>query len=58
VLGQNSKVVEYNPEINPESRFQQLGNSLHISVVRAQRLYNNRAWANPLVVKLTDVEFR
>ena len=58
VLGQNSQVVEYNPEINPESRFEQIGDYLHFSVVRAQRLYNNRAWGNPIVVKLTNVEFR
>ena len=58
VLGQNSKVVEYNPDINPESRFRQIGDYLHISVVRAQRLYNDRTWANPVIVKLTDVEYR
>ena len=58
VLGQNSKVVEYNPDIDPAAEFRQLPGSLIISVVRAQRLYNDRTWANPLVVKLTNVEFR
>jgi len=58
VLGQNSQVVEYNPNINPAAEFRQLPDSLIISVVRAQRLYNDRTWSNPLVVKLTDVEFR
>ncbi|MFH1965617.1 MAG: alpha-L-fucosidase [Acidobacteriota bacterium] len=58
VLGQNSLVVEYNPDINPAAEFRQLPDSLIISVVRAQRLYNDRTWDNPLVVKLTNVEFR
>ncbi len=58
VLGQNSQVVEYNPDINPTAEFRQLPDSLIISVVRAQRLYNDTTWSNPLVVKLTDVEFR
>ncbi len=57
VLGQNSKVVEYNPEIDPAAEFRQLPGSLIISVVRAQRLYNDRTWGNPLVVKLTNVDF-
>lgn len=57
VLGQNSKVLEYHPEANPEPRFSQNGEVLEIAVVRAQRLYNNRKWPNPVVVKLTNVEF-
>ena len=58
MLGQNSRVVEYNPDIDPAAEFEQLPESLVISVVRAQRLYNDRSWGNPLVVKLTNVEFR
>jgi len=57
VLGQNDKVVEYQPDIDPISGFQQKGDVLEISVVRAQRLYNNRKWPNPIVVKLENVEF-
>jgi alpha-L-fucosidase len=56
VLGQNDKVVEYNPEIDPKSRFIQKEDGLHISVVRAQRIYNNRKWPNPITVKLENVE--
>lgn len=58
VLGQNSRVVEYQPDIDPAAEFRQLPGSLLVSVVRAQRLYNDRTWGNPLVVKLTNVEFR
>ena len=57
VLGQNDKVVEYQPDTDPTSRFQQKDEVLEISVVRAQRLYNNRKWPNPLVVRLENIEF-
>ena len=57
VLGQNDSVVEYRPEINPVSQFSQQEDGLTISVYRAQRLYNNRRWPNPVVVKLTNVLF-
>ncbi|HOK26452.1 MAG TPA: alpha-L-fucosidase [Bacteroidales bacterium] len=55
VLGQNSLVVEYNPEINPECRFKQTEKGLEISVVRAQRIYNNSRWPNPITVKIENV---
>jgi len=57
VLGQNDRVVEYKPDIKPVSRVRQTRDGLRISVVRAQRLYNNRQWPNPLVVKLENVRF-
>ncbi|KJD37247.1 alpha-L-fucosidase [Tamlana sedimentorum] len=57
VLGQNDKVVEYWPENNPESRFIQHNKGLEISISRAHRVYNNKIWPNPVVVKLTNVEF-
>jgi len=55
VLGQNDKVVEYNPEADPTSRFTQTAKGLEISVVRAQRIYNNSKWPNPITVKLENV---
>ena len=58
VLGQNDKVVEYQPDKIPESKFKQTDAGLTISVVRAQRIYNNRQWPNPVVVKLENVKFR
>lgn len=57
VLGQSGKTVEYNPKARPEARLQAMDDGILISVVRAQRLYNNHAWPNPLVVKLEGVEF-
>ncbi len=55
VLGQNDKVVEYEPDNDATSRFEQRDDGLHISVVRAQRLYNNHQWPNPTVVKLENI---
>jgi alpha-L-fucosidase len=55
VLGQNDKVVEYNPGKDAKSRFIMEDNGLRISVVRAQRIYNNSKWPNPVVVKLENV---
>ncbi|UII77297.1 alpha-L-fucosidase [Flagellimonas sp. HMM57] len=57
VLGQNDLVVEYWPENIPKSRFVQHEDLLEISISKAQRLYNDKIWPNPIVVKLTNVEF-
>lgn len=56
VLGQNDLVVEYWPENIPTSRFVQHEKLLEISISKAQRLYNDKIWPNPIVVKLTNVE--
>ncbi|MDF7808614.1 alpha-L-fucosidase [Pontiellaceae bacterium B12219] len=58
VLGQNSKVLEYQKKVNPESIFEQTDEGLQISVMRAQRIYNNKAWPNTVVVKLDNVRFK
>ena len=55
VLGQNDRVLEYNPEVVPETHFKQRGDRLTVSAVRAQRIYNNRKWPNPVVLKFTNV---
>lgn len=56
VLGQNSRVVEYQPGNNPDARVEQKEDGLHISVVRAQRIYNDNKWPHPVVVKLENVK--
>jgi alpha-L-fucosidase len=56
VLGQNDQVVEYKPKLNPKSEIIQKEDGMHISVVRAQRIYNNGKWPNPIVVKLENIE--
>lgn len=57
VLGQNDMVVEYSPNNIPKSLFSQRSHNLELSVTRAQRVYNDKIWPNPIVIKLTNVEF-
>ncbi len=54
VLGQSDRVVEYMPDVDAKSRFTQTPDGLSISVVRAQRLYNDHKWPNPVVVEITS----
>jgi alpha-L-fucosidase len=56
VLGQNDQVLEYRPEVIPKTTWQQAPDGLHIKAMHAQRLYNNRQWPNPVVLKITNVE--
>ena len=56
VLGQSDKRVEYMPEVDATSRFEEVDDGLKVSVVRAQRIYNNHRWPNPIVVKLENVK--
>lgn len=55
VLGHGGKLVEYSPTTDAAPRFKQTDKALQISVVRAQRLYNDHKWHNPVVVKLANV---
>jgi len=52
LLGHNGKVLEYSPDTDPAPRMENTGNGLKISVMRAQRIYNDLKWYNPLVVKI------
>lgn len=56
ILGQSSKLVEYQPQTDPRLYFEQKEDGLHISCVRAHRIYNNHRWHNPLVLKITNAE--
>ena len=56
VLGQSGRVLEYNTKVIPETRWNQEDDGLHISVMRAQRIYNNTRWPNPIVVKITHAQ--
>lgn len=56
VLGQTGKVVEYQPDTDGKAYLKQTEEGLEISIVRAQRIYNNHRWPNPIVVKLEQVE--
>lgn len=56
VLGQNSKVYEYQPETDPAPSWNQQSDGLHIHAMRTQRLQDNSAWPNPAVIRITHVE--
>ncbi|HRW08447.1 MAG TPA: alpha-L-fucosidase [Caldilineaceae bacterium] len=53
ILGQSGQVLEYKPEVNPKASWTQDERGLHISAMRAQRLYNNNRWPNPVVIRIT-----
>lgn len=52
VLGQNEKVLEYQTGIVPATEWEQTPDGLRITAYRAQRLYNDRRWPNPVVLKI------
>ena len=54
VLGHGGELVEYNPNADAKTYFEQKDDGLHISCVRAQRIYNNHKWPNPIVLKITN----
>jgi alpha-L-fucosidase len=56
VLSQNDEVLEYQPDVKPQTTFKQDQEGLHIRAMRAQRLYNNRQWPNPVVLKITHAQ--
>jgi alpha-L-fucosidase len=56
VLGQSDEVLEYQPAVVPKTSWRQEKDGLHIRAMHAQRIYNDRKWPNPVVLKLTGVE--
>lgn len=54
VLGHAGRVLEYRPDVDPSITWRQDSDGLHISAMRAQRLYNDRTWPNPIVFKITE----
>ena len=58
VLGHKGKVLEYNPDVDPAPTLISKADGIEISVMRAQRIYNDRKWPNPIVVKIEGVVFK
>jgi alpha-L-fucosidase len=58
VLGQNDLVLEYQPNVLPQTTWKQTPDGLEITAMRAQRIYNDRKWPNPVVLKIENVERR
>ncbi|HEY6272233.1 MAG TPA: hypothetical protein VIX19_09600 [Terriglobales bacterium] len=56
VLGQNGRVLEYRPEVNPQPLLKQDADGLHVRAMFTQRLQDNRKWPNPVVLKITHMK--
>lgn len=56
VLGQNSLIQEYRPGKDVSCKYQQTDTGLVVSVVKAQRLYDDHRWPNAVVIKIEQVE--
>ncbi len=54
VLGQNDTVLEYRTDVTPRTEWEQTPQGLRIRAFRAQRLYNDRHWPNPVVLKIEN----
>ena len=53
VLGQNDEIIEYQTNVTPKTVWEQREDGLSITAIRAQRIYNDREWPNPVVLKIT-----
>ncbi|MGJ5816653.1 alpha-L-fucosidase [Paludibaculum fermentans] len=56
VLGQNDRILEYRPEVNPKPSLKQESDGLHIRAMFTHRLQDNSKWPNPIVLKITNVK--
>ena len=56
VLGQSGEILEYRPDVKPETVFEQTPQGLKISAMTAQRMYDDRRWDKPVVLKITNAE--
>lgn len=53
VLGQSDELLEYRPDVIPKTEFRQTPEGLVISAMTAQRMYDDRRWDKPVVLKIT-----
>src|SRR5260370_5422148 len=56
VLGQNGRVLEVRPEVNPQPTMKQEADGLHIRAMFTHRLQDNSKWPNAIVLKITNVK--
>ena len=56
VLGQNSQIIEYKADLDVSCKYKQTPEGLEVSVVKAQRIYDDHRWPNAVVIKLENVE--
>lgn len=53
VLGMSGLTLEYHPEAEPGPRWTQTRTGTEIAYCRAQRLYNDLRWPNPVTLKIS-----
>ncbi|MEM9328927.1 MAG: alpha-L-fucosidase [Bacteroidota bacterium] len=58
VLGHDGKTLEYQPDAQVEPWCKPGPHGLTVSFTRSQRLYNDRKWPNPIVLKLENVMYQ
>jgi alpha-L-fucosidase len=58
VLGHAGEIYEYSPELDCSPRMKNTEGGLKLNVMRAQRIYNDRKWPNPIVIKLESLKKR
>ncbi|MBS1809922.1 MAG: alpha-L-fucosidase [Acidobacteria bacterium] len=56
VLGQTGEILEYRPQVVPRAKWEQTADGLTITAYKAQRLYTNNQWPNPVVLKITNAK--
>jgi alpha-L-fucosidase len=56
ILGQSGDILEYRPDIVPKTEWRQTGNGLVISAMTAQRMYDDRRWDKPVVLRISNAE--
>lgn len=56
VLGENGKVLEYQPKVNPKPTWEMKSDGLHIHAMLAQRLQDNYKWGYPVVLRISHVK--
>lgn len=56
VLGQSDEVLEYRADVVPKTTWEQTPGGLRIRAMRAHRLYDNRQWPNPVVLRITNAK--
>ncbi len=56
ILGQSDEVLEYRPDIGPKTAWRQTDDGLVISAMTAQRLYDDRRWDKPVVLRISNAE--
>ena len=58
ILGYDSQLLEYKEGFDAGLRFQDTQAGFLISAVNGHRLYTNNKWPNPVVIKMSAVQFK